>query len=177
MRHCTPRQACAGNGSTQRNGAVNEAICSVIDIHSHFVPPITREEAAALDPAAAPWLQTECDGNGMIMTGDQAFRAVTSALWDSARRIEDMDASGVHTQIMCATPVMFGFSYPIGLALPWARRMNDYAVALRAHNPQRLKALAQVPLQDIDAACREASRAMEIGHVGVQIGNQLGIKD
>ena len=46
-----------------------------------------------------------------------------------------------------------------------------------AHAPQRLKALAQVPLQDIDAACREATRAKAAGHVGVQIGNHVGAKN
>lgn len=149
----------------------------VIDIHSHFFPPITQAEAAALDRQKAPWLRVADNGHGMIMTGDQPFRPVYSALWDPARRIEEMDRSGVDVQLMCATPVMFGYSYPIGLALPWAERMNDYALELCAHNPQRLKALAQVPLQDIDAACREASRAKANGHVGVQIGNHLGNLD
>ncbi|MYN10787.1 amidohydrolase family protein [Pseudoduganella aquatica] len=149
----------------------------VIDIHSHFFPPITQAEAAALDKHKAPWLRVQDNGHGMIMTGDQPFRPVYSALWDPARRIEEMDRSGVDVQLMCATPVMFGYSYPIDLALPWAERMNDYALELCAHNPSRLKALAQVPLQDIDAACREASRAKANGHVGVQIGNHLGNLD
>jgi aminocarboxymuconate-semialdehyde decarboxylase len=149
----------------------------VIDIHSHFFPPITQAEAAALDKHKAPWLRVQDNGHGMIMTGDQPFRPVYSALWDPARRIEEMDRSGVDVQLMCATPVMFGYSYPIDLALPWAERMNDYALELCAHNPARLKALAQVPLQDIDAACREASRAKANGHVGVQIGNHLGNLD
>ena len=149
----------------------------VIDIHTHFFPPITQAEAAALDAHKAPWLRVQDNGHGMIMTGDQPFRPVYSALWDPARRIEEMDKSGVDLQVMCATPVMFGYSYPIGLALPWAERMNDYALELCAHNPQRLKAMAQVPLQDIDAACREASRAKANGHVGVQIGNHLGNLD
>jgi len=39
------------------------------------------------------------------------------------------------------------------------------------------KALAQVPLQDIDASCREASRAKAAGHLGVQIGNHMGEKN
>jgi aminocarboxymuconate-semialdehyde decarboxylase len=149
----------------------------VIDIHSHFFPPITQAEAAALDKHKAPWLRVQDNGHGMIMTGDQPFRPVYSALWDPARRIGEMDRSGVDVQLMCATPVMFGYSYPIGLALPWAERMNDYALELCAHDPARLKALAQVPLQDIDAACREASRAKANGHVGVQIGNHLGNLD
>lgn len=153
----------------------------VVDIHSHFFPPITRREAAALDPAAAPWLRTEGsdleDGSAMIMTGDQPFRPVYSALWDPARRIEEMDRCGVDIQLMCATPVMFGYRYPADVAVPWSQRMNDYALELCAHRPARLKALAQVPLQDIDAACREASRAKACGHAGLQIGNHLGERD
>jgi aminocarboxymuconate-semialdehyde decarboxylase len=156
---------------------MNDPKPSMIDIHSHFFPQILREEAAKLDPASAPWLRKDSTCSGMIMAGDREFRPVTSALWDAARRIEEMDATGVATQIMCATPVMFGYSFPIERAMPWVQRMNDYAIELCAYNPRRLKALAQVPLQDIDAACREASRAKDIGHVGVQIGNHLGTKD
>lgn len=149
----------------------------VIDIHSHFFPPITQADARTLDSERAPWLRVDGNGAGMIMTGDQPFRPVYSALWDPARRIEEMDRSGVDIQLMCATPVMFGYTYPIAKALPWAERMNDYALELCAHNPRRLKPLAQVPLQDIDAACREASRAKSLGHAGVQIGNHLGDLD
>lgn len=149
----------------------------VIDIHSHFFPPITQAEAAALDPHAAPWLQVNDNDHGMIMTGNKPFRPVYSALWDPARRIAEMDKAGVDLQIMCATPVMFGYSYPVEQALPWAQRMNDYAIELCAHDPKRLKTLAQVPLQNLDAACQEASRAKSIGHIGVQIGNHLGSKD
>jgi len=149
----------------------------VIDIHSHFFPPITQAEAARLDPEAAPWLKDNGDGSGMLMAGSKAFRPVYSALWDPARRIEELDAGGVDIQLMCATPIMFGYRYPIERALPWAQRMNDYALEQCSHNPGRLKALAQVPLQDVEAACAEASRAKSTGHLGVQIGNHLGDKD
>ena len=54
--------------------------------------------------------------------------------------------------------------------------MNDLALEHCAHAPDRLKALAQVPLQDLDLACREASRARR-RHLGVQIGNHVGPRD
>jgi aminocarboxymuconate-semialdehyde decarboxylase len=76
--------------------------------------------------------------------------------------------------VFCATPVMFGYAYPAAQALPWCQRMNDRALELAARVPKRLVPLAQVPLQDTDAACREASRAKAAGHRGVQIGNHMG---
>jgi aminocarboxymuconate-semialdehyde decarboxylase len=147
---------------------------TTIDVHTHFFPRITQEEAAQLDAARAPWLRTNADGTGHIMQGDSPFRPVYAPLWDPARRIEEMDRDGVDLQVFCATPVMFAYDHPIERAAAWAQRMNDRALEFAGHAPRRLKALAQVPLQDTDAACREASRAKAAGHVGVQIGNHVG---
>lgn len=147
-----------------------------IDIHSHFFPPISQAEAARLNPERAPWLQRE-GRKGQIMVGDKAFRPVHDVLWDPQRRIEHLDEQGLDQQVMCATPVMFAYDAPIAKALPWAQLMNDRALEMTASTPERLKVLAQVPLQDLDAACREASRAKACGHVGVQIGNHVGNHD
>lgn len=148
----------------------------MIDIHSHFFPRISQAEAARLDPRRGPWLETS-GSKGQIMVGEQPFRPVHDALWDGARRLACLDEQGIDIQIMCATPVMFAYAAPIERALPWAQLMNDRALEMAAVAPQRLKVLAQVPLQDIDAACREASRARDAGHIGVQIGNHVGERD
>jgi len=149
-----------------------------IDMHAHHFPRITREEAAALSVERAPWLQVAPDGKtGDIMRADKAFRPVYDALWDPQARLAEMDAQGVDIQITCATPIMFGYEFAPEKVLPWAQRMNDLALEFCAAAPKRLVALAQVPLQDIDAACREASRAKATGHHGVQIGNHLGDRD
>lgn len=147
-----------------------------VDIHSHFFPRIDQAEAARLDPERAPWLQVN-GREGQIMQGNKHFRPVQDVLWDADRRVESLDEQSIDIQVMCATPVMFGYEQPIERALPWAQLMNDKALEMVANVPDRLKVLAQVPLQDIDASCREASRAMKNGHVGVQIGNHAGPKD
>lgn len=147
-----------------------------IDMHSHFFPTISQAEAARLDPKRGPWLQTN-GRTGQIMVGDKPFRPVHDVLWDMQRRIEHLDEQQLDVQIMCATPVMFAYDAPIERALPWAQLMNDRALEMTADTSKRLKVLAQVPLQDIDAACREASRAKAAGHVGVQIGNHVGNQD
>jgi aminocarboxymuconate-semialdehyde decarboxylase len=149
-----------------------------IDMHSHFFPPITREQAGRLDTGRAPWLKIAASGDaGWIMAGEREFRPVRQALWDPAARIEELDRVDVAMQIVCATPIMFGYQYEGRAAADWAARMNDLALEHCAYRPERLKALAQVPLQDLDLACREASRAKATGHVGVQIGSHLGARD
>jgi len=79
-------------------------------------------------------------------------------LLDAAVRLEAMDRDGVDVQIMCVTPLLFGYHRPAAQALEYVRIFNDAARELCAHAPRRLKSLCQVPLQDTDLACREVSR-------------------
>jgi predicted TIM-barrel fold metal-dependent hydrolase len=58
-----------------------------------------------------------------------------------------------------------------------ARHFNDHALEMVSESGGRLITLAQVPLNDTDAACAEASRAMKTGHHGIQIGNHVGPLD
>jgi len=150
----------------------------MIDMHSHCFPRIGRDEAHAVDADRAPWLRVDEDGErGFIMLGDQPFRPVLPSLWDAQRRLAEMDALGVEQQVVCATPVMFGYAWDAPRAADWARRMNDHVLAFCSAAPRRLLALSQVPLQDTGRACREASRARAAGCVGVQIGNHVGARD
>ncbi len=149
-----------------------------IDIHSHFFPAISRQQAASVSEGTAPWLAVDPNGDtGQIMLGDKAFRPVQRALWDADFRVHEQDRHGVDVQIVCATPVMFGYEWEAATAARWASLMNDQAVAFCQRHPTRLKALGQVPLQDLDLACAEASRAKAIGCVGLQIGNHVGDRD
>lgn len=149
-----------------------------IDMHSHFFPRVTQAQAAALDARVAPWLRVDEGGKtGQIMRDTKPFRPVYDALWDAQARLREMDDQKIDIQITCATPILFGYEFPVERALPWSQRMNDLALEFCSARPDRLKALAQVPLQDIDAACREASRAKADGHLGVQIGNHMGDRD
>ncbi len=150
----------------------------MIDIHSHFFPRISRELAMRFDGESAPWLSVDPGGReGHIMQGENRFRPVYQALWDPDFRITELDQCGIDTQIVCATPLMFGYSWEAAKAADWASAMNELVIDYCATHPTRLKPLALVPLQDLDLACAEASRAVAAGCVGVQIGNHLGDRD
>lgn len=149
-----------------------------IDIHAHFFPMLRRADVAWADWPQAPWLHIEPHGrSGHIMCGEQRFRPVDSALWDPQARLAMLDAQGVAMQLISATPVMWRHEGPLALCQAWARQMNEAALAFCAVAPQRFKALAQVPLQDGQAAAAELRWAISQGCVGVQIGNHLGQQD
>jgi aminocarboxymuconate-semialdehyde decarboxylase len=73
--------------------------------------------------------------------------------------------------------VLFAYARPAAQALYCAQLFNDAGLELAGQGKGRLKTLCQVPLQDTDAACKELSRAMKSGHLGVQIGNHVGERD
>ncbi|MFG2021211.1 amidohydrolase family protein [Actinomadura geliboluensis] len=147
---------------------------TVIDVHAHVFPELTRDEGCVLADEGQPWLRLDGGGTGMMMSGDEEYRPVGAALWDPARRVADMDAAGVDVQAVSSTPLMFGYAAEPSRAADWCDLVNDRILAFCAHAPDRLLPLCQVPLQDPELACRVATRAKAAGHRGVHIGNHVG---
>jgi len=146
----------------------------VIDIHNHFFPRTWPDLAARYGTPNWPWIKHTEEGKAEIMVGDRFFRQIYSACWDAEVRLNEMDRDGVEMQVLSATPVLFAYERPAEHALDCARLFNDAALELCAQGKGRLKSLCQVPLQDTDASCKELSRCMRAGHLGVQIGNHVG---
>src|SRR5215831_2163776 len=148
-----------------------------IDIHAHFFPESWPDFEARFSSANWPWMKPLGDGEAMIMVGNREFRRITQVCWDPTRRLEDLERQGIDLQVISATPVLFSYDRPVQQALEAARFFNDAALEMCGRTNGRLKALCQVPLQDIDASCVEISRCKQAGHIGVQIGNHVGLKN
>jgi aminocarboxymuconate-semialdehyde decarboxylase len=149
----------------------------VIDIHNHFFPHTWPDLAARYGTPAWPWIKHTEAGKADIMVGNRFFRQINSACWDPEVRLQDMDRDRIDFQIISATPVLFAYHRPVEHALDVASLFNDAALELCSRGKGRMKSLCQVPLQDVDVACRELSRCMRAGHLGVQIGNHVGEKN
>ena len=149
----------------------------VIDIHTHFFPESWPDLAKRYGTPDWPSIKHTGPGKADIMLGDRMFRHVTSGCWDVNVRLENMDRNGVDMQIISATPVLFAYAREAKHALDCARLFNDVALEMCQRSKGRLKSFCQVPLQDIDAACKELTRCMRDGHLGVQIGNHVGQKN
>lgn len=149
-----------------------------IDVHSHYVPNgwPDLDEAVGTGPQW-PWFRVDSERDACIMVGSTEFRRISDDCWNAEVRLRDMDADGVDVQVVSPTP--FFFSYDIGgeQAAKVARIFNDLALEICAPAPDRLLPFAQVPLQDVDAACAEIDRCAANGHHGVEIGNHVGDRD
>jgi aminocarboxymuconate-semialdehyde decarboxylase len=149
----------------------------VIDIHNHFFPSSWPDLAARYGTPNWPWIKHTEPGKADILVGDRFFRRIHSACWDPEVRLQEMDRDGIDLQVISATPVLFAYERPAEQALDCAQLFNDAALELCSRGKGRLKSFCQVPLQDIDAACKELTRCMQAGHLGVQIGNHVGSKN
>lgn len=148
-----------------------------IDIHNHFFPREWPDLAKRYGTPDWPWIKHTEAGKADVMVGDRVFRHINSACWDPEVRLRDMDRDGIAMQVISATPVLFAYERPAEHALNCAQLFNDAALDLCSKGKGRLKSLCQVPLQNIDAACKELTRCMRAGHLGVQIGNHVGEKN
>lgn len=146
----------------------------VIDIHSHFFPKSWPDLAEKFGTPDWPWMRHVGDGKAIVMMGDKEFRRIYDACWDTMRRLEEMDRDGIDLQVISATPILFAYNRPAKHTAECAVLFNDAAREICEAGKGRLLSFCQVPLQDTDAACKELSRAMKDGHVGVQIGNHVG---
>ena len=148
----------------------------MIDVHTHYVPRGWPDLTAEAGPEA-PWLRVESEADAVIMMGSREFRRIRSDCWDAEVRLRDMDADGVHTQVVSPTPAFFTYGRDGAEAAKVSRIFNDLALEITAPAPDRLIPFCQVPLQDPDAACRELERSVANGHRGVEIGNHVGDRD
>ncbi len=148
-----------------------------IDVHTHYVPSAWPDLSSRAGPGVWPSLRVDSEREAMIMLGDTEFRRIGADCWDAGARLADMDEDGVDIQVVSPTPVFFSYDKSGDEAAKVARIFNDLALEICAPAPDRLLPFAQVPLQDPDAACAEAERAVASGHVGVEIGNHVGDRD
>lgn len=148
-----------------------------IDVHTHFVPSAWPDLSTEVGPGLWPSLRVDSEREAMIMLGESEFRRIGPDCWDAQVRLADMDADGVDAQVVSPTPVFFAYDKSGPEATKVARIFNDLALEICAPGEGRLIPFAQVPLQDTDAACAEADRAMASGHAGVEIGNHVGDRD
>lgn len=140
-----------------------------IDVHAHVIPPVLVDAMRAGD--APDGIRLEPGDPVPWVVHRQGYRyPLLDTFRDVTARLARMDADGIdHALISCAPP-LFLYWIDAAAATDAARAVNDALLAMARQVPDRLSALATLPLQDPDAAVAELHRVRGLGMVGVQIG-------
>jgi len=97
---------------------------------------------------------------------------------DPQVQLSDMDMDGIDIQVIFPSHLSLNAERETDLATDIARAYNDWLAEFCAAAPRRLKGVAMVALQDVDAATKEVRRAAEqLGFVGVMMPTNVRDQD
>lgn len=103
----------------------------------------------------------------------ELFAAARAAGFSPQSNLDDMDREGVDVAVLLPSAglyVVWGDHVDAALAVAICRAYNNWLADYSHHQPERLKGVAMIPLQDVPAAVREMRRAVEkLGMVGVLV--------
>jgi aminocarboxymuconate-semialdehyde decarboxylase len=131
-----------------------------IDTHTH----ILTEETAALIGKAAPKAAitiTPMDEDfAALDVGGTLYRPFPTGGFDIARRLHDMDGTGVDVHVLSATPQTYLYNLGDELSATVAAIQNDQMAKHIAAHPTRFMGIATLPMQDPKRAADELKRAI-----------------
>ena len=132
-----------------------------IDIHAHLTPQCFQN--AVLNGK---------DFHGMTSADGELFNPRNA--WAPEQRVADMDSLGIDVQIVTSNVSFYQYDKDVAVTAAIARDCNDEIGQMMKDYPDRLSGLANVPMQDIDAAVTEMERAMtQLGMKGVMINDHI----
>ena len=136
--------------------------CSIVDAHSHFLPPTY---ARALADAG-------------LVTLDGGFPVPQ---WSEEKALEHMDRQGIETSMLSVSSPTVSFLKDMSARQRLAREINEFGAALVKRRPNRFGAFATLPMPDVQAALAEIGYALDVLHLdgvvmetnvhGVYLGN------
>lgn len=163
--------AVARNGYPHPARAATRHVC--VDVHCHVLHP-------GVDDMVKGLFRRELEPS--VRFANDLTKAVNRAhhenvklpLTSPEQRLRDMDKMGVDVQALSCAPGQFMYSLPVEWGRKTARAVNENLAAIVAQHPDRFVALANVPLQDADAAAEELEYCVRrLGFRGVEIGTNV----
>lgn len=146
-----------------------------IDMHAHYVPP--QALAAIQRDASSYGVHLEAAAGGgtcACFNYGLSIRPFLPRLLELEERWEVMARMGIDHQILSVWADAFGYGMPVAEGARWHRLLNDTLGETVRQHPQRLSALASVPLQDAQLAARELEYGLkQCGAVGAVLAANL----
>ena len=143
-----------------------------IDIHTHI---LAQETAALLSQAGAKVTITPDDAESAALdVGGVVYRPFPTGGFDNARRLQDMDATGIDVHVLSATPQTYLYKQEAALGATTSAIQNDQIAKHIAAHPTRFMGIATLPMQDPKRAADELTRAMsKLGLRGAMFASNI----
>ena len=139
-----------------------------IDAHTHYMPLELAEYMMQHQEETHSEVEKKDGVYWVRMSG--FYFPVTEEFYDLKKRLADMDAERIDKGIISLSPLLFFYDSDVKTALEICRLCNDWAYKYVKQCPERLEAMAVVPMQNIPAAVKEMERAYtELGMRSVEI--------
>ena len=147
-----------------------------IDVHAHYVPLDSLKVASEIGRRQGLKLEKKERGRDVVTRdGRPLLNQLKAEFSDLDLRLSIMDHQGVDMQVISPASSYFFYWMPVSEGLEFARWLNDSLAEAVAKHPERLVALASVPMQDSAKAAAELERAMtKLGMRGVEIASNIG---
>ncbi len=140
------------------------------DCHSHAIGADLVDYFRQPDNVLGIVVARGDDGIQRVEYGGRWF-PVEADQYDSAIRLERMEAMGLSGAILAPTPWLFFYDAPVAVGVEHCRRANASMARLVDQLGATYEGMALVPLQDVDAAVRALRHAQEDLHLSaVEIG-------
>ncbi|WP_428338993.1 amidohydrolase family protein [Mycobacterium sp.] len=146
-----------------------------IDFHAHVVVELPNF-AERFGDLRWPTFST-ADGTGRLSRNGQVVRTMSSSAWSTARRLDDMDGTGLDRQVLSPVPPLICDWGDARQATEWADQLNAGIAQVVADHPGRFSGLGAVPLHYPDKAVDVLQRARDAGLSGVEIGTTAGDRE
>jgi len=144
------------------------------DLHNHVIPQGVIDAVLA-DPDN---FNTRIEGEGdnrRVVRKENSFPLVPE-YYDADAKVEAMERKGIDISVISAAPPTFYYWTKPEIGRRMARLANDGIAAMVARRPDRLRGMATLPMQDVEASIEELERAVrEHGFRAVEI--QAAVND
>src|SRR6266581_3695719 len=127
--------------------AVGYSLLVTIDVHTHIFPSAWPDFAARYGGDRWPRLDGDPATGCRLYLGTTLNRTLTPHAFDPARRLEDMDRTGVERQLLTPAPPTFCYWAPGPAAAEWCRMQNDALAELVSRSPSRFLGAGGLPPQ------------------------------
>jgi aminocarboxymuconate-semialdehyde decarboxylase len=147
----------------------------VVNVHTHFQPesvlPLVEPYGIEMTtgPDGKSWYFRSGDVEYLLPGGSTKF-------WGAGlgEQIPEMDAAGIDVNVLQPSPMIFSYHLPAEVGEKFSRAFNDEVAHAIEEYPTRFWGSAQLPMQDLELAAAELTRAVrELGMKSCSVGYVL----